>query len=92
MVGRKLVVVPACTNLEALTRHGFRRTVASKEFPHECNYPKETPATVTNETEDLESQIRQRAHELDETRGREDGHELEDWLRAEEELTAKAEE
>jgi hypothetical protein len=35
----------------------------------------------------LEEQIRRRAHELYETRGREDGHELDDWLRAENEIT-----
>jgi hypothetical protein len=38
---------------------------------------------------DLEHQIRLRAHELYEARGREDGHELDDWLRAEEEVTKK---
>jgi hypothetical protein len=51
--------------------------------------PKKPPATVTNEPEDdLEEQIRLRAHELYEARGRQDGHELEDWLRAEDEITA----
>jgi Protein of unknown function (DUF2934) len=35
----------------------------------------------------LEEQIRQRAYELYEERDSEDGHELEDWLRAEEEIT-----
>jgi hypothetical protein len=50
---------------------------------------KKPPATATNEPEDdLEERIRLRAHEFYEARGREDGHELEDWLRAEEELTA----
>jgi hypothetical protein len=47
------------------------------------------PPAATNEPEDnLEERIRLRAHEFYEARGREDGHELEDWLRAEEELTA----
>jgi hypothetical protein len=36
--------------------------------------------------QNLEEQIRQRAYELYEARGRETGHELDDWLRAEEEL------
>jgi hypothetical protein len=50
---------------------------------------KKPPATVRNEPEeDLEEQIRLRAHELYVARGREDGHELEDWLRAEDEITA----
>jgi hypothetical protein len=34
----------------------------------------------------LEQQIRQRAYQLYEARGREDGHELEDWLNAEAEV------
>ena len=54
-----------------------------------ANLPKKPPATVSNEpAEDLEEQIRLRAHELYEARGREDGHELEDWIRAEDEVTA----
>jgi hypothetical protein len=36
---------------------------------------------------DLHEQIRSRAYELYEQRGRIDGHELEDWLQAESELT-----
>ncbi|PYX89359.1 MAG: hypothetical protein DMG67_15255 [Acidobacteria bacterium] len=52
---------------------------------------KKRPATLTSEPQDveLEDQIRLRAYELYEARGREDGHELEDWLRAEEEITGK---
>ena len=42
---------------------------------------------MKTEPQDLEEQIRQRAFELFESRGREDGHELDDWLRAEEEVT-----
>jgi Protein of unknown function (DUF2934) len=38
---------------------------------------------------DLEDQIRVRAYEIYEARGREDGHELEDWFRAKEEMTIK---
>jgi hypothetical protein len=37
----------------------------------------------------LEHQIRQRAFELHEGREREDGHELQDWLRAGAEITDK---
>jgi len=40
-------------------------------------------------TKDVESQIRQRAQELYEARGREEGHELDDWLRAEKEITGR---
>ena len=50
---------------------------------------KKPPATVASDPQGLEHQIRQRAHELYEERGREDGHELDDWLRAEEEVTGR---
>ena len=46
-------------------------------------------ATVRSEPPDLDQQIRLRAYQLYEARGREDRHELEDWLRAEEEFTWK---
>jgi hypothetical protein len=54
-----------------------------------ANPPKKPPATATSEPQELEHEIRLRAHELYVARGREDGHELEDWLRAEEEITQK---
>ena len=56
-----------------------------------ANPPKKSPATVTREPQELEleDQIRLRAHELYAARGREDGHELDDWLRAEAEITQK---
>lgn len=38
-----------------------------------------------------EEEIRQRAYELYEERGREDGQEVEDWLRAEAEITGRSE-
>jgi len=43
------------------------------------------PAVVA-EPPNLEEEIRKRAFALFEARGREEGHELEDWLRAEEEI------
>jgi hypothetical protein len=42
---------------------------------------------TSTQTENLEQQIRNRAYELYEGRGREDGHDLEDWFRAEIEIT-----
>jgi len=42
--------------------------------------------SAPTEPKTLEDQVRRRAYELYEERGREDGHELEDWLRAEEEI------
>jgi DUF2934 family protein len=52
---------------------------------------KKQPTTGISELQEfeLEYQIRQRAYELYEARGREDGHEEEDWLRAEKEITGK---
>jgi hypothetical protein len=53
------------------------------------NPPKKSPATATSEPQELEHEIRLRAQELYEAHGRQDGHELDDWLRAEEEITQK---
>ena len=50
---------------------------------------KKQPTSVTSDQQELEHQIRLRAQELYEARGREDGHELDDWLRAEAEITGK---
>jgi len=43
-------------------------------------------AQVAESSNELEAQIRARAYKLYEQRGREDGHELDDWLEAEAEL------
>jgi hypothetical protein len=50
---------------------------------------KKQPTTATSEPQELEleHQIRLRAYELYEARGREDGHDVEDWLHAVEEIT-----
>lgn len=54
----------------------------------EKNPPKKpTVSTATESHPNLEEEIRRRAHELYEERGREDGHDIEDWLRAEAEIT-----
>ena len=50
--------------------------------------PKKPPTSI-NEPQELEHQVRERAYELYEERGREDGHDEEDWLRAKEEITMK---
>lgn len=42
---------------------------------------------LSRNTEDLHRQIAQRARELYEQRGRQDGFALQDWLQAEQELT-----
>jgi len=45
-----------------------------------------TSATIPNQDEE----IRRRAYEIYETRGREDGHDFDDWLLAEEEIKGTA--
>ncbi|HYL97261.1 MAG TPA: DUF2934 domain-containing protein [Terriglobales bacterium] len=40
--------------------------------------------------EEIQEQIRHLAYALYEQRGREDGHDLDDWLQAESEVTGKA--
>ena len=42
---------------------------------------------ITDSSSDLEAQIRERAYELYEERGRQDGLDLEDWLQAESEIS-----
>ena len=51
---------------------------------------KETPRPTSTTTEQKLEEIRSRAYELYESRGREDGHDLEDWLQAEIDITATA--
>ena len=49
-----------------------------------------TMAKAENQTEptpEILEQIRARAHELFEQRGREEGHDMDDWLQAETEVT-----
>jgi hypothetical protein len=50
---------------------------------------KKPPTAVTSDQQELEHQIRLRAHQLYEARGRAEGHDLEDWLHAEEEIREK---
>ena len=56
-----------------------------------ANLPRKSPTSVTRDPQDLEleDQIRLRAYQLYEAGGKEDGHELEDWFRAKEELAIK---
>ena len=51
--------------------------------------PLRKEATATVEPRSHEEDIRARAYELYEARGRENGHDLEDWFRAEEEITGR---
>ena len=54
--------------------------------------PTRAPSTTAKEPESpemVQEQIRQQAYELYEQRGREDGHDLDDWLAAELEVTRR---
>jgi len=53
------------------------------------NSTKKLRTTVPSEPHELEQQIRLRAYELYEARGRKAAHELDDWLRAEEDIAVK---
>lgn len=64
-------------------------TDATKKSPTAVT-PKPPEPELDLELElELELQIRLRAYELYEARGREDGHDRDDWLRAEEEIKRK---
>jgi len=54
-----------------------------------ANPPKKQPVTVSSDPQELEHEIRVRAQQLYEEGGREDGHALDDWLRAEAEIMQK---
>ena len=51
--------------------------------------PRQQPTQVTKSTPDLQEQIRRRAYGLYEQHGRNEGHELDDWLQAESEVTKR---
>ncbi len=48
------------------------------------------PTELKPQTPELDERIRQRAYALYEQRGRLDGHDLDDWLQAEAELSRKS--
>ena len=52
--------------------------------------PTKTQASDFATDPNRDAVIRRRAYELYETRGREDGHDLDDWLLAEEQINATA--
>lgn len=58
----------------------MKRRSTSDPIP---NHNKQVPA-------DREEQIRRRAYDLYEQRGRVDGHDMDDWLQAEAELSGKS--
>ena len=48
------------------------------------------PDASHTQTQDLDEQIRRRAYDFYEQRGRTDGHDVDDWLQAEAELRGKS--
>ncbi len=48
------------------------------------------PTELKAQTPELDERIRRRAYELYEQRGRLEGHDVDDWLQAEAELSRKA--
>lgn len=48
-----------------------------------------TPTRTNEPTRDLQDEIRRRAYELYEFRGRLDGHDMDDWLQSESEVMTK---
>jgi hypothetical protein len=59
-----------------------------KQAPRAQNLP-ETISQNNESAGDLQDQIRIRAYELHEQRGKQDGYDVEDWLQAEEEVTGR---
>jgi hypothetical protein len=55
----------------------------------EATSPTERRTLTVQLDAEIQEQIRVRAFEIFEQRGREDGHDLDDWLQAEAELTAE---
>ena len=56
---------------------------------HTIPTPLRTINQTTESTSELQEQIRRRAYELYEQRGRNDGYELNDWLQAESEMARR---
>jgi hypothetical protein len=75
-----------CTNSRQLTPLRRQAYVCIEgASPMSAHPTKKPPATVSGPQE-LVIRIRERAYELYEARGKEDGRDLEDWLLAEEEI------
>jgi len=70
-----------------LPRNGFKAAGESKESKATMKTTKRSrPTGKTPNPAGLEEQIRRRAYGLYVARGREDGHDLDDWLQAEAEV------
>lgn len=82
-----------CTSFEQLNPAPTPRRVSVKSLRDSeatMNPAKRSEqSSTTPDPAEREEQIRRRAYELYEARGREDGHELDDWLQAEAEILGR---
>ncbi len=74
------------TKADKLQQNAERLDTRREAFEIETQHSE--PAVNKTDVSMLDEQIRQRAHQLYEERGREDGHDREDWLQAEAEILA----
>jgi hypothetical protein len=73
---------------EKRTTYLQRSDITMKRMPTMPSLLRTTNQT-TESTSELQEQIRRRAYELYEQRGRNDGYELNDWLQAESEMARR---
>src|SRR5208337_2902502 len=78
----------ACNSRDVPSEHNY--SIIGGKMKRRTSTP-DTEPQITRDVQDLTEQIRQRAYELYELRDRADGHELDDWLLAESQLTQKRE-
>jgi hypothetical protein len=60
----------------------------SKENSPMKQISKQGSSGMVDQASELEERVRRRAYEFYEERGRTDGHDMDDWLRAESEITS----
>jgi hypothetical protein len=70
----------------------IRKSREGRKFMQKPTREKVSTLGRTAAEADREERIRIRAYELYEARGRGDGHDVEDWLEAESEITGRADE
>jgi hypothetical protein len=79
---------PVAQNLVLSHHESHRAPFAMPEriFTMKPNLQKKPPMKIEINPQEVENEIRCRAFEIYEERGQEDGHDLDDWLRAEDEI------
>jgi hypothetical protein len=85
---RRGELTEAASEKLAVDRDGIAEESKKHQATQHGHSPILTAKTLAIEpSQNLEEEIRHRAYEIYEERGREDGHDLDDWLRAEAEVT-----